>query len=114
MPYKDHCMHEFVISIENLKKEKKVTALDIAKTLLDYGIHPPTMYFPINIAEALMVEPVETESKEILDEAIEIFCEIYDRAMNEPELLRQSPSTTIIGRPDEVKAAREAKLRHIF
>ena len=114
VPYNDHCMHEFVISIENLKEEKNITALDIAKTILDYGIHPPTMYFPINIAEALMLEPVETESKETLDEAIEIFYEIYDRAMNEPESLKQSPSTTIIGRPDEVKAAREPKLRYTF
>lgn len=114
IPYMDHCMHEFVISIENLKEEKKITALDIAKAILDYGIHPPTMYFPINIAEALMLEPVETESKEILDEAIEIFYEIYDRAMKDPESLKQSPSKTMIGRPDEVKAAREPKLRYIF
>ena len=88
VPYKDHCMHEFVISIENLKKEKGITALDIAKTILDYGIHPPTMYFPINIAEALMIEPVETESKEILDEVIEIFYDIHDRAMDNPESLQ--------------------------
>ena len=114
VPYKDHCMHEFVISIEDLKKEKGVTALDIAKTALDYGIHPPTMYFPINVPEALMLEPVETESKETLDEAIEIFKEIYDKAIEEPDSLHESPKTTAIGRPDEVKAARNPVLRYKF
>ena len=114
VPYKDHSMHEFVISIKDLKKEKDVTALDIAKTLLDYGIHPPTMYFPINIPEALMLEPVETESKERLDELIEIFNEVYDRAVDKPDSLHESPKTTIIGRPDEVKAARNPVLRYKF
>ena len=105
-------MHEFVISIEKLKDEKNVTALDIAKTILDFGIHPPTMYFPINIPEALMIEPVETESKETLDEGIEIFNEIYDRVMKDPKSLHESPKTTPIGRPDEVKAARNPILRY--
>ena len=107
-------MHEFVISVENLKKEKGVTALDIAKTILDYGVHPPTMYFPLNIPEALMLEPVETESKETLDETIKMFYEIYDRALEDPESLHESPKTTPIGRPDEVKAARNPILRYEF
>lgn len=112
VPYKDHCMHEFVISAENLKKEKGVLALDIAKTFLDYGMHPPTMYFPLNIPEALMLEPTETESKETLDEAIRVLYEIYDRALNSPESLRESPKTTPVSRPDEVNAARNPILRY--
>lgn len=67
------CMHEFVMTLENLKKEKGVTAMDIAKALLDNGIHPPTMYFPLIVEEALMVEPTETETRETLDHAIEVF-----------------------------------------
>lgn len=112
IPYKDHCMHEFVISVEDLKKEKNVSALDIAKTILDYGIHPPTMYFPLNIPEALMLEPVETESKETLDEGIKILYEIYDMALSNPQSLHESPKTTPIGRPDEVGAARNPILRY--
>ena len=114
IPFKDHCMHEFVISAEQLKHDNNVSALDIAKTVLDYGIHPPTMYFPINIPEALMIEPVETESKEELDRAIEIFTEIHDKIMEDPESLHESPRTTPIGRPDEVKAARTPILRYTF
>lgn len=114
VPYNDHCMHEFVISAQKLKNEKNVSALDIAKTALDYGIHPPTMYFPINIPEALMIEPVETESKETLDEGIRIFIEIHNKIMENPESLHDSPRTTPIGRPDEVKAARTPILRYRF
>lgn len=114
VPYKDHTMHEFVISVEDLKKKKDITALDIAKTAIDYGIHPPTMYFPLNIPEALMLEPVETESKETLDEAIRIFNEIYDKAIEDSDALHESPKTTPIGRPDEVKAARNPILRYKF
>ena len=76
---KGRCMHEFVISLEKLKKDKSVSALDFAKTLLDYDIHPPTMYFPLIVHEALMVEPTETETKETLDRAIEIFKEVHNR-----------------------------------
>ena len=76
MAYDEICMHEFVMSLEHLKHEKGVTAMDIAKSLLDYGIHPPTMYFPLIVHEALMVEPTETESRETLDEAIEVFHKI--------------------------------------
>ena len=73
MAYNETCMHEFVMSLEKMKHDKDISAMDIAKALLDYGIHPPTMYFPLIVHEALMVELTETESRETLDEAIEVF-----------------------------------------
>lgn len=114
IPFTGHCMHEFVISLEKLKEEKGVSALDFAKTLLDYGMHPPTMYFPLIVHEALMVEPTETESKETLDEAIAVYKEILEQAKADPETLHQSPHKTIVGRPDEVMAARNPVLRYHF
>ncbi|MBQ1367693.1 MAG: aminomethyl-transferring glycine dehydrogenase subunit GcvPB [Firmicutes bacterium] len=106
------CMHEFVISLDKLHKETGVSALDAAKALLDYGIHPPTMYFPLIVHEALMIEPTETETKETMDEAIKAIREIYERAYSDPESLHQAPHHTVIGRPDEVTAARKPKLRY--
>lgn len=114
MPFEGPCMHEFVMSLEELKKEAKVSALDIAKTLLDYGIHPPTMYFPLIVHEALMLEPTETESKETMDKVIAVLKEIYEKAKSEPESLLESPKNTPIGRPDEVTAARNPVLRYQF
>ncbi len=114
IPFPGPCMHEFVISLEELKKEKGVSALDFAKTMLDYGNHPPTMYFPLIVHEALMVEPTETESIETLKEVAEIYKQIYDRAQKEPEALHLSPVTTVVGRPDEVAAARNPILRYQF
>ena len=114
MPYPTTCMHEFVMSLEKLKHEKGVSAMDIAKSLLDYGIHPPTMYFPLIVHEALMVEPTETESRETLDEAVRIFREIYERALKDPEDVKASPKAAPIGRPDEVQAARKPVLRYPF
>jgi glycine dehydrogenase subunit 2 len=114
IPFTGHCMHEFVITLENLKHEKDVSALDFAKTILDYGMHPPTMYFPLIVHEALMVEPTETEAKETLDEVIAVYQKVMERAMSEPEVLHQSPSKTVIGRPDEVLAARTPILRYQF
>ncbi len=114
MPFSEPCMHEFVMTVEDLKKEKGVSALDIAKALLDYGIHPPTMYFPLIVHEALMLEPTETESKETLDYVIEILREVYEEAMTNPESLHQCPKKTPIGRPDEVTAARNPVLRYHF
>lgn len=108
------CMHEFVMSLERLKKEKAVSALDFAKALLDYDIHPPTMYFPLIVHEALMVEPTETETKETLDEVISIYKEVYRKACDAPEAMHNSPMTTPIGRPDEVNAARNPVLRYIM
>lgn len=108
---KGRCMHEFVISLEKLKKEKSVSALDFAKSLLDYEIHPPTMYFPLIVHEALMVEPTETETKETLGEVIAIYKELYDKAYTDPDSMHNSPATTPVGRPDEVAAARNPILR---
>ena len=114
MAYDETCMHEFVMSLEGMKHKNGVTAMDIAKALLDYGIHPPTMYFPLIVHEALMVEPTETESRETLDEAIEVFHKIYEKALRVPEELHSAPHTTPIGRPDEVAAARNPALRHTW
>lgn len=106
------CMHEFVMNLEKLKHETGVTAMDVAKSLLDYGIHPPTMYFPLIVHEALMAEPTETEDRETLDEAIEVFHKIYQQALENPQSLKDSPHLTPIGRPDEVAAARKPVLRY--
>jgi glycine dehydrogenase subunit 2 len=112
--YDTSCMHEFIITMKKMKAENGISALDIAKGLMDYGIHPPTMYFPLNVEEALMVEPTETESRETLDEAIEAFKEIYKTAKENPEELKAAPHKTVIGRPDEVKAARNPVLRYTY
>lgn len=104
------CMHEFVMDLSRFKEKTGCSALDVAKTLLDYGMHPPTMYFPLIIHEALMIEPTETEPKEVLDECIDALIAIYNRATVEPAYLQSSPHTTVIGRPDEVAAARKPKL----
>ncbi|MDR2795456.1 MAG: aminomethyl-transferring glycine dehydrogenase subunit GcvPB [Spirochaetaceae bacterium] len=110
--YDTTCMHEFVLDIGPLKHDKGVSAMDIAKGLQDEGFHPPTMYFPLIVHEALMVEPTETESRETLDAVIETFFRLYDKAQTSPDALRAAPVTTVIGRPDDVKAAREPKLRY--
>lgn len=108
------CMHEFVITLEKLKKEKDVSAMDVAKMMIDYGMHPPTMYFPLIVHEALMVEPTETESKDSLDEAAETFIKIYQEAIINPKALHAAPITTPVRRLDEVNAARNPKLRYEF
>ena len=108
------CMHEFVMDLSKLKEETGVTAMDVAKRLLDFGIHPPTMYFPLIVNEALMVEPTETESVETLDHAAELFLQIWQEAHDDPELLHTAPHTTPIGRPDEVTAARKPVVRYSF
>ena len=114
MAYPGTCMHEFVMDLGKLKHETGVSALDVAKTLLDYGVHPPTMYFPLIVHEALMVEPTETESRETLDTVIAIFREVYRRAKEEGEKLHQSPVKAPIRRPDEVQAARKPVIRYEF
>ncbi|MEG0904235.1 MAG: aminomethyl-transferring glycine dehydrogenase subunit GcvPB [Lachnospiraceae bacterium] len=114
MAYDETCMHEFVMSLEDLKKETGVSAMDIAKGLLDNGIHPPTMYFPMIVHEALMIEPTETESKETLDHAIEIFRQLYEVAKTNPEELHQAPIHTPVTRLDEVGAARNPILRYEY
>ena len=88
LPYDRICMHEVVLSATNLKRENGVRALDVAKRLIDYGIHPPTMYFPLIVDEALMIEPTETESKETLDVFIEVMKTIAEEASADPDLLR--------------------------
>lgn len=114
MAYDEVCMHEFVMSLADVKKKAGIAAMDIAKGLLDNGIHPPTMYFPLIVEEALMIEPTETESKETLDEAIAVFRKLYDDAMNNAESLHQAPVTTPVTRLDEVGAARNPVLKFEF
>lgn len=114
MAYQGPCMHEFVMSLARLKKETGVSAMDIAKGLLDYGIHPPTMYFPLIVPEALMAEPTETESKETLDQVIAVLRSLHETALTNPEALHQAPIHTPVTRLDEVRAARNPKLKHEF
>lgn len=111
-PFEGPCMHEFVMSLEGLKKETGVSAADIAKGLIDEGIHPPTMYFPLIVHEALMLEPTETESVETLDEAADKLIKLFRVAHENPEALHNAPVTTPIGRPDETKAARKPVVRY--
>lgn len=112
------CMHEFVLSLENIKHETEgegkhgVSALDIAKGLIDYGIHPPTMYFPLIVHEALMFEPTETESKATLDYTAEVMSRLKKEAYENPEKVHGYPYTKPISRVDETKAAREPILRY--
>jgi glycine dehydrogenase subunit 2 len=108
VPYGDRCMHEFVASARQLKRERRVSAMDIGKRLLDYGFHAPTVYFPLVVPEAIMVEPTETESKETLDAFADAMLRI--RA-EDYETLHQAPSTTPVSRPDEIRAAKEPVLR---
>lgn len=104
------CMHECIFTSAK-QKPKGVKTLDIAKRLLDYGFHPPTIYFPLIVEEAMMVEPTETESKETLDLFIQALGKIADEAEREPQMLKTAPHTTPVRRLDEVKAAREPNLR---
>lgn len=112
MAYQETCMHEFVMTLQPEKEELQVSAMDIAKALLDYGIHPPTMYFPLIVHEALMVEPTETESPENLEELISAFMEIHRKAQEDSEWIRSAPHKTEISRLDEVQAARNPKLHY--
>ncbi len=111
-PYKDNpCMHEFVVSGENLKRKYGVRTLDIAKRLLDYGFHAPTVYFPLIVPEALMIEPTETESKETLDAFVETLKKIVEEAEKNPDLLHNAPHNTPVRRLDETRANRTPVLR---
>ena len=111
LPYDRTCMHEVVLSARNLKRAHGVSALDVAKRLIDYCIHPPTMYFPLIVEEALMIEPTETESKETLDYFIEVMRTIAQEAAENPELLHDAPHDTPNSRVDEARAARRPDLR---
>jgi glycine dehydrogenase subunit 2 len=114
LPYDRHCMHEFVLSARGLKREHGATALDVAKRLMDYGFHPPTVYFPLVVPEALMIEPTETEAKETLDAFCQAMIEIVKEAEREPALLKQAPHSQPVSRLDEAGAAKRMIVRHQF
>jgi glycine dehydrogenase subunit 2 len=108
VPHGNRCMHEFVASASRLKKEKGTTAMDLAKRLLDFGFHAPTVYFPLTVAESMMIEPTETESKETLDAFAQ---KLFHITGESPELLHEAPHTTLISRPDEVQAAKKPRMK---
>jgi glycine dehydrogenase subunit 2 len=114
VPQDRPCMHECVLTDENLKKETGVTTMDVAKGLLDRGFHPPTVYFPLVVHGALMIEPTETESPETLDQFVEALESVLAQAKSKPEELHQAPVRTRIGRADETRAARQPVLRYKF
>ena len=114
VPYDRICMHEFVVSAQSLKRDHGITALDVAKRLMDYGFHPPTIYFPLVVAEALMIEPTETEAKETLDAFVQAMLAIAEEAREQPDQLHEAPRSQPVGRLDEVKAVREPVLRYLF
>src|SRR5437773_7450920 len=107
-------MHEFVLSARSLKRTYGVTALDVAKRLMDYGFHPPTIYFPLIVPEALMVEPTESETKETLDAFCEAMLVIAREAAEEPELLKEAPHNRPVKRLDEVRAAKQQIVKYGF
>ena len=108
VPYDRRCAHEFVVSAKRLGEK---STLNIAKRMLDYGLHPPTIYFPLIVREALMIEPTETESKEMLDHLADVLAMIADEIIQNPDMLNGAPRTTDVGRLDEVMAARRLDLR---
>jgi len=110
LPHDRTCMHEFVLE-GRLPDAPGVRALDISKRLMDYGMHPPTNYFPLIVPEALMIEPTETESKETLDAFVDAMLRIAEEARTQPELLHEAPHNAPVGRMDEVRAARQPRLR---
>jgi glycine dehydrogenase subunit 2 len=110
LPYDRTCMHEFVLSGGRMRREHGVRTLDVAKRLLDYGIHPPTIYFPLIVDEAMMIEPTETESKETLDRFADVLVRIDGEAASDPELVRGAPYTTPVRRLDEARAVKEPDL----
>ncbi len=112
LPYPRHCKHEFVLSGRRQKK-LGVRTLDMAKRLLDFGYHPPTIYFPLNVEEGMMIEPTETESKETLDAFIDAMIQIAKEVEKNPEIVQNAPHTTVIKRLDETKAARKPVLRYV-
>jgi glycine dehydrogenase subunit 2 len=114
LPFDRLCMHEFVLSARNLKKEHGVTALDVAKRLMDYGFHPPTVYFPLIVPEALMIEPTETEPKERLDAFVDAMLAIAREAAEDKEILKSAPHRRPVRRLDEVKAAKRTVVRYGF
>jgi glycine dehydrogenase subunit 2 len=114
LPYDRICKHEVVFSGRRQKRQHGVTTLDIAKAILDEGIHPPTIYFPLIVEEALMIEPTETESLETLDRFVDVMHDIAQRAESDPDSVKRAPLSTPVGRLDEANAARRPDLRHVF
>jgi glycine dehydrogenase subunit 2 len=114
LPFDRLCMHEFVVSARTLKKQHGCTALDVAKRLMDYGFHPPTIYFPLIVPEALMVEPTETEAKETLDAFCNAMLAIAKEAAEKPELLKDAPHHRPVKRLDEVRAAKQPVVKYAF
>jgi len=114
LPFDRLCMHEFVLSARTLKREHGCTALDVAKRLMDYGFHPPTVYFPLIVPEALMIEPTETEAKETLDAFCDAMLAIVREAADEPDLLKEAPHHRPVTRLDEVRAAKHPVVRYGF
>jgi glycine dehydrogenase subunit 2 len=114
LPFDRLCMHEFVVSARRLKRERGASALDVAKRLMDYGFHPPTIYFPLIVPEALMIEPTETEAKETLDAFADAMCAIAREAEESPELLKEAPHGRPVQRLDEVRAAKRPVLKYEF
>ncbi len=110
LPYNRTCMHEFVLSGQR-QADKGVRTLDMAKRLLDFGYHPPTVYFPLIVHEAMMLEPTETESRETLDQFADTLIRISEEAEKDPDLVRNAPHNTVVSRLDEVKAARVPVLK---
>jgi glycine dehydrogenase subunit 2 len=114
LPFDRLCMHEFVLSARNLKREHGITALDVAKRLMDYGFHPPTIYFPLIVPEALMIEPTETEPKERLDAFCEALLAIAREAAENKDVVKEAPHHRPVRRLDEVKAAKRAIVKYAF
>ncbi len=111
LAFGDRCMHEFVLSGAPMKRELGIRTLDVAKRLLDHGYHPPTVYFPLLVDEALMVEPTETETRETLDAFAEAIADILSEAAEDPEVARTAPHSTPVRRLDEATASRRPVLR---
>jgi glycine dehydrogenase subunit 2 len=114
LPFDRLCMHEFVLSARTLKREHGITAIDVAKRLMDYGVHPPTIYFPLVVPEALMIEPTETEPKERLDAFIDAMLAIAREAKEDPDVVREAPHDRPVGRLDEVRAAKRPIVKYEF
>jgi len=114
LPFDRLCMHEFVVSARSLKRDYGITALDVAKRLMDYGFHPPTVYFPLIVPEALMIEPTETETRETLDAFCDAMLAIAREAAESPELLKDAPHSRPVKRLDEVRAAKNPVVKFGF
>lgn len=110
LPYKQHCMHEVVLS--GCKIPNKIKTLDVAKRLLDFDMHAPTVYFPLLVCEAMMIEPTETESKETLDDFINVMKRIYKEAEENPDILHEAPTKTPVRRLNEAKAAKQINIKY--